>query len=295
MAYLDWHYNISETLFESMGLNKHQAWELNYADESKLYFWNLPGKYSHLCYAKGGHTVIEEILEMCDSEFRKSKLPEEDIIVIPYKDPLDKFISAYFTSFEFKAQKPDGSTSELWAATAKVKPEQVNDLVDVCYNRLDKFMKRAVEQSVAENEVLNDNHFTPIHVILLKILKDYGTVDASRYRFQLLGINLDNNPNQFIFNDIRNHPDIPLELKNRLNYRTSANNDIIKIASTRWKQINQSTSKIIIEKFLWNDYRLIDQLARNTVMANVGGADADWPVWKGSCPDTIWHQKSTKI
>ena len=265
MAYLDWHHNISDTL-ESMGLNPQAGIE-NTVVEYKIYFWNLPGKYSHLCYQKGGHTVIKEILEMCDSEFRKSKLPEEDIIVIPYKDPLDKFISAYFTSFEFKAQKEDGSTSELWLATSKPKPEQVNGLIDECYNRLDKFMKRAVEQSVAENIVLKDHHFTPIYAILLKVLEDYDE------RFQLLGINLDNNPNQFIFNDIRNHPDIPLELKNRLNYRTSANNDIIKIASTKWKQINQSTSKIIIEKFLWNDYRLIDQLARNTVMANCGGSD----------------------
>ena len=264
MTYLDWHYNISETLFESMGLNKHQPGIGNSEDKSKIYFWNSPEKYSHLCYGKGGHTVIKEILEMCDSGFRKSKLPEEDIIVIPYKDPLDKFISSYFTSFEFKAQREDGSASELWSATSKPKPEQVNDLVDECYNRLDKFMKRVTElNKPSEDLLLKDNHFTPIYVILLMILKDYDK------RFKLLGINLDNNPNQFIFNDIRSHPDIPLELKNRLNYRTSANNDIIKIASTRWKQINQLTSKIIIEKFLWNDYMLIDQLARNTIIATV--------------------------
>ena len=312
MAYndLEWQYNISETLFEFMGLNKNQArlysgWEnLNdtpnyqnpmFTDGFKnVNFWNLSGQYSHLCYWKGGHSMINHILEMYDKEpnylgFSKSKLPEEDILIIPYKDPLDKFISAYFTSFGFKAQTHH-STSEIWSATLNPEPGQVNDLVDKCYSRLDKFMKRVADLNsptgfgreekylfafdTAHQHLIKftdlsrndpeghyDVHFTPIHILLLLLLKDCNK------KFKLLGLNLDNNPNQFIFNDIRNHNDIPLELKNRLNNRQTANNDIIKIASTRWKQMNQPTSQIIIEKFLWNDYRLIDQLARNTVIA----------------------------
>ena len=316
MAYndLDWQYNISETLSEFMCLNRRQArlysaWENDEPDYNNpiftegyknVEFWNSPGQYSHLCYWKGGHSIINNIFEMCNTDpnlvstnhlgFWKSKLPEEDIIVVPYKDPLDKFISAYFTSFGFKEQTHYG-TSELWSATLNPKPGQVNELVDECYSRLDKFMKRVAELNsptgfgreekylfafnnthqhlIKFTEMQSNNpeahydvHFTPIHVLLLLLLKDYDR------RFKLLGMNLDNNPNQFIFRDIRTHRDIPQELKNQLHDRQTANNNIIKIASNRWKQMNHLTSKIIIEKFLWNDYRLIDQLARNTSIAN---------------------------
>ena len=56
-----------------------------------------------MMYWKGGHTLINNILEQSINDgynvpFYKRNLPQTENIIVPYKDPLDRFISAYFTS-----------------------------------------------------------------------------------------------------------------------------------------------------------------------------------------------------
>ena len=61
-----------------------------------------------MLYWKGGHTLINTILgqsinDGCDIPFYKTNLPQNENIIVPFKDPLDRFISAYFTSI-FKVE-----------------------------------------------------------------------------------------------------------------------------------------------------------------------------------------------
>ena len=304
MAYSDvnFQYDISKTLFEHIGLDKEQTrkysdWEKPQDNNEEYVMFtegfknieciNFRQEYSHLCYWKGGHSLINNILDEFDYQpagFYKSKLPLTDMIIVPYKDPLDKFISAYFTSHSFKEQTGSKS-SDIFNATLPGghAGSDVEYLIKRCYDRLDAFMNRVATSSNAQGfgkdercsetyKALQDTniqitrlegsfdvHFLPIHVILLLLLQNYEG------RFKLFGLNLDENPNDWIFRELKENPAVPQESKDRFLDRQSANNELIKVTSKRWKLDNPELCKLVIDNFLSNDYKLIEQLAINTL------------------------------
>jgi len=309
--------DITKTLFDIVGLDPDQAkkysqWEQSLTEDENPFFknskpwqevrwWNThnrPHSFSHLCYWKGGHSLINNIFEDCEKEdltperlgFWHTKTPHTDTLVIPYKDPLDRFISAFFTSYTFKGQWP--YWNKVWMQSQNPKSGGVKTIADECYHRLDEFMHWVADRKSASGlgydligleygqrlgnhpgedsqknrlEMNYDVHFQSVHTILLSMLQHQ---DPNK-QFKLLGLNLDNNPTEFIFNELLYRDDIPLYIRQRFLHRNSANNDVMKMASRKWKSKNGALSQRIINNWLSNDYKLIDHLAKNSIEFNL--------------------------
>ena len=231
-----------------------------------------------MLYWKSGHSLIKNILEgthQVQNGFSRTSHPINETIVIPYKDPVDKFLSAYFTSYEFKEQL-DGWSS-LWYATGNVTQDNVTEITERCYNKLDAFVDRCLTNGEAtamgnigdpqwENTPPGkysnrfDHHFYPIHILLYQALRNRTD------RFKLVGLNLDFGPDSFIYHDIKVSKDIPQERKDMLLTRTSANNNFLKMVSQKWKCANLSKVDQVIQMYLLNDYKLIEVLDKNAIL-----------------------------
>ncbi len=250
-------------------------------------FWNVHNTYSYISYWKAGHSLINKILhEYQDVKGLGITKTTETIlsenIVLPYKDPLDRFLSAYFTSRAFKGDDDafEPEVGSLFELTKKPKLDNIDELISLCTIKLDDFITYALKRDDAcgfgrdlnhkqfdidmekhpDVRLLHDVHFIPIHIILWFALKDRTD------KFRLFGCNLDNNSESFIFKDIRNSNYIDKADKDTLNYRQSANNRLIKLVCQQWKANNHAKCELIIQKYLSNDYKLIAQLERNTLL-----------------------------
>jgi len=300
-----WLYDIHEVLFADMGLNIKQAnrygFELYQSDPKtnpfineqlkEICFINYRLEYSYMLYWKAGHSLITQILEDIytpiqsasgPSGFTHSVEPYNEALVVPYKDPLDKFLSAYFTSYEFKKQANSANltrNSEIYDATRHITPGNVDQLTETCYNMLDKFIDKCLSNGNAtgmgsdpewiawnrshpNTNTLFDNHFYPVHLLVYHALRN------RKDRFKLLGLNLDHGPESFIFKDIINSKHIPDSRKEMLLHRQSANNNFIKMICQKWKSNNSLKIKQLIDIFLLNDYKLIEVLDKNTLILN---------------------------
>ena len=249
-------------------------------------FWNVHDTYSYISYWKAGHSLINKILNKYQDVnglgITKTIEPFLEIMVLPYKDPLDRFLSAYFTSRAFKgdSDKYEPEVGSLFELTYKPTPGNINESISLCTSQLDDFITYALKRDDAcgfgrelthpqfkidkeeypDPRVLHDVHFIPIHIILWYALKDRTD------RFKLFGCNLDHDAESFIFKDIRNNNYIDKADKDTLNNRQSANNRLIKLVCQQWKANNHDKCELIIKKYLSNDYKLIAQLERNTLL-----------------------------
>lgn len=291
-----WLYDIHEVLFVDMGLNIKQSNRYGFefmtkdphtnpfANEelSNIGFISFQSNYSHMLYWKSGHSLINQILEGTEQEpngFNKTKDPINENIVIPYKDPVDKFLSAYFTSHDFKEQSGDKS-SDLYNATRHITQGNVKELTEVCYNRLETFVDRCLSNGDAtgmgkqiwssqwrfdrsghpEPRLLFDVHFYPVHLLLYQALRNRTD------RFKLFGLNLDFGTESFIYSDIKRSNYISNQRKDMLLNRQSANNNFIKMICQKWKCANSIKVNQLIQMYLLNDYKLIEVLDKNTLI-----------------------------
>ena len=250
------------------GYSQHNPFTDN--QRSTASFWNYSSSYSYMSYWKAGHTMVNKILEGNGVEgtgFRKSQLPMNDIIVVPFKDPLDKMMSAYFTSASFKIQH-----KELFELTQFPTAGNYKSLVEDTYELLDTFMRSSLdvdsfsaigtygEENQSSNLLHYDNHFMPIHILL------YFALANKERRFKLVGFNLDQRDMEYVFFDIANNNKIDEQFKSLLlNYQT-ANNKFLKTVAYKWKIDNPDVVSKIIEKFLSNDYKLIWKLQQNNII-----------------------------
>lgn len=289
MAYneLPFHNNIFHLLYTKYKLDIHKSyfWGMNkilegsqniinvYKDDTQTSaaFWNN-ADYSYMMYWKGGHTLINNILEQSINDgynvpFYKRNLPQTENIIVPYKDPLDRFISAYFTSM-FKIEH-----EQLYHLTEfQITHGNYDSVYEDTYKHLDDFMKSCTTRNDAEDlgytekKKLNigafsyDNHFMPIHILL------YFALVGRQQRFKILGYNLDSLQKSYIFRDIIECENIPWKHKERLLNLQTANNKFIKNVSIDWKRNNPVICSEITEKFLQNDYKLISALEKNSLI-----------------------------
>ena len=291
MAYneLPFHNNIFHLLYTKYKLDIHKSnfWGMNkilegsqniinvYEDETQTSaaFWNNTD-YSYMMYWKGGHTLINNILEQSINDgynvpFYKRNLPQTENIIVPYKDPLDRFISAYFTSI-FKIEH-----EQLYHLTEfQITYGNYDSVYADTYKHLDDFMKSCTTRNDAEDlgytekkklkvgAFSYDNHFMPIHILL------YFALVGRQQRFKIFGYNLDSPQKQYIFTDIIENENIPWTHKKRLLDLQTANNKFIKNVSRDWKRNNPVICSEISEKFLENDYKLISALEKNNIVDN---------------------------
>lgn len=293
--------NIHDTMFKKYGLSLAEANKYGYDYLStspnivgifhdntdgnwSRSFANVNNSYSYLLYWKAGHSMVNEIINKYnDINIHKSSEPIEENVVLPYKDPLDRFLSAFFTSRDFKGDntgfnpKGDGS---LYDRTSSANKDNINELISICYKKLDEFVNYACCRDDAcgfgrdrnhpqfkedmthwpKKQILYDVHFTPIHIVLWYALFKH------KKPFRIFGCNLDHDANSFIFGDIRRHEKISKEDKEILNGRYSANNRLIKLVCQQYKSQNGDKCQQIIQKYLSNDYKLISQLEKNTII-----------------------------
>ena len=248
-------------------------------------FWNVHDTYSYISYWKAGHSLINKILNKYQNVnglgITKTIEPFSENIVLPYKDPLDRFLSAYFTSRAFKGDDDnyEPEYGSLFALTQQPTPGNIDELISLCTSKLDDFVMYALKRDDAcgfgrelnhkqfeidmegpDARLLHDVHFIPIHIILWYALKDRTD------RFKLFGCNLDHDAESFIFTDIRNNSFIDKADKDQLNNRGSANNRLIKLVCQQWKANNHDKCELLIQKYLSNDYKLIERLEKNTIL-----------------------------
>lgn len=292
-----WLHDIHEVLFVDIGLNVEQSNRFGLKSIIKdpytnpfpndqmlnIGFMNFKQDYSHMLYWKAGHSLINSIFEGIENEphgFTKTLEPIADTIVVPYKDPVDKFLSAYFTSGAFKNQKGK-ITSDLYNATNNITVTNIKEITEKCYNRLESFVDRCLsignstgmgkniwaptweeEISTHPDPIIHfDNHFYPVHLLLYQALRN------RKDKFKLFGLNLDFNTETFIYRDIKLSTNIPSKRKDQLLRRRSANNNFIKMVSQKWKCANSLKVAQLIDMYLSNDYKLIEVLDKNTIIS----------------------------
>lgn len=291
-----WSNDIHEFLFSDIGLDVNQSNRYGYTflqsepshnpfDNEQLKqigFINFTKRYSHMLYWKSGHSLVNQIFDGLYHElfdFTKTRNAINDTIVIPYKDPVEKFLSAYFTSNAFQGRSGKTST-EIHKATRQVTHNDIEQLTERCYNSLDTFVDKCLSNGDAtgmgkntlsphyledildhpEPKVLFDMHFYPVHLLLYQALRNTTTP------FKLLGLNLDHDTEQFLYSDIIESKEIPLQRKDMLLHRQSANNNFIKIVCQKWKCANLSKVDQLVQMFLLNDYKLIEVLDKNSII-----------------------------
>jgi hypothetical protein len=187
--------------------------------------------------------------------------------VVPFKDPLDKLMSAYFTSSAFKVQHKD-----IYDLTQSPTAGNYESLVNDTYELLDNFMRSSLEfdsfsdigyygEVNPSSNLLNyNNHFIPIHILL------YYALANKEQGFKLVGFNLDQINTEYLFKDIVNNNKIDEQFKSLLLVYKTANNKFLKTVAYKWKIDNPDVASQIINKFLSNDYKLIWELQQNSML-----------------------------
>jgi hypothetical protein len=239
-------------------------------EHSSASFWNYSSNYSYMSYWKAGHTMVNKILEGNGVEgtgFWKSPFPMNNTVVVPFKDPLDKLMSAYFTSSAFKVQHKD-----IYDLTQSPTAGNYESLVNDTYELLDNFMRSSLEfdsfsdigyygEVNPSSNLLNyNNHFIPIHILL------YYALANKEQGFKLVGFNLDQINTEYLFKDIVNNNKIDEQFKSLLLVYKTANNKFLKTVAYKWKIDNPDVASQIINKFLSNDYKLIWELQQNSML-----------------------------
>lgn len=249
--------------------------------------------YSVLLYHKGGHTLLNRTLD----ELEELGIPAGCVIdkfamhhriFVPIKDPIDKFISAFFTCIKYRPIRVELEKVDFHHPIHSKDGQKV---YDIPYNELDKCVddvlakgnfeglgriinnadwvkdihnedERANHESRQPNYTsLYDLHFIPIHILLSMGLQNYN-IDVFHTGTTIVGAMMEDQDLPYFVKWFKDQT-VPQDIKAKFMDHTTANTMLLKHVGRIWIRNNPEKVEKLKKQFFSNDYILIDWLIKN--------------------------------